>query len=108
MKWSSIVLPGLLAVAGAAHAQDATEEAAKRQAEQLIASLHWKEGQIAVPAADAKFALGSQFRYLEASDAQKVLEDLRKEVDTLLAERDSEPEPGRGGSIGGGKRFPKR
>ena len=73
MKWSSIVLPGLLAVAGGAHAQDATEEAAKRQAEQLIASLHWKEGQIAVPAADAKFALGSQFRYLKASHAQKVL-----------------------------------
>ena len=51
MKWS-IVLPGLLAVAGGAFAQDANEEAARRQAEQLVASLHWKEGQIAVPAAD--------------------------------------------------------
>ncbi|MCC8363082.1 DUF2167 domain-containing protein [Lysobacter sp. A6] len=77
MKWSSIVLPGLLAVAGGAFAQDASqEEAAKRQAEQLVASLHWKEGEIAVPSADAKFRLGSQFHYLEASDAQKVLEDL--------------------------------
>ena len=76
MKWSSIVLPGLLAVAGGAYAQDASEEAAKRQAEQFVASLHWKEGEIAVPKADAKFKLGSQFRYLEASDAQKVLENL--------------------------------
>ena len=75
MKWS-IVLPGLLAVAGGAYAQDANEEAARRQAEQLVASLHWKEGQIAVSSADAHFRLGSQFRYLEASDAQKVLEDL--------------------------------
>ena len=70
------MLPGLLAVAGGAYAQDANEEAAKRQAEQFVASLHWKEGEIAVPKADAKFTLGSQFRYLEASDAQKVLEQL--------------------------------
>jgi molybdenum-dependent DNA-binding transcriptional regulator ModE len=37
------------------------------------------------------------------------LEDLRKEVDTLLAEREVEPETrGGGGGSAAGKRYPKR
>ena len=78
------MLLGLLAVAGSAAAQDAAPQqddaqaiaAAQAQAEKLVASLHWKEGEIAVPSAEAHFRLGDAFHYLEASDARKVLEEL--------------------------------
>jgi transcriptional regulator NrdR family protein len=48
-------------------------------------------------------------RFASVYESYEGLEDLRKEVDSLLAEREAEPEVGRsGGGGGGGKRFPKR
>jgi transcriptional repressor NrdR len=48
-------------------------------------------------------------RFASVYESYEGLEDLRKEVDSLLAEREAEPEVGRsGGGVGGGKRFPKR
>ena len=57
-------------------AQDQAEAAAREQAEALVASLQFRDGEVAVPGADARFRLGSGFRYLEAADARKVLEQL--------------------------------
>jgi len=70
LKW---MLIGLLAVTGAARAQDQSE--AQKQA-QLVASLQFRDGEVAVSGAQARFKLGEQFRYLEAADARKVLEQL--------------------------------
>jgi transcriptional regulator NrdR family protein len=48
-------------------------------------------------------------RFASVYESYEGLEDLRKEVDSLLAERDSEPAAGTtGGGSAGGKRFPKR
>ena len=74
------MLRGLLALAGmacalAASAQEAPS-AAEQQVRQLVASLHWRDGEIAVPGAQARFRLGDGFRYLEAADARKVLEQV--------------------------------
>lgn len=44
--------------------------------EQLVASLHFKDGEIAVPQADAHFRLTPSFRYLEQADARRVVEQL--------------------------------
>jgi uncharacterized membrane-anchored protein len=60
--------------AGAALAQDDAANAAKRQ--QLIQSLHFQTGDIALAKADAHLHLQPGFRYLDQSDARKVLEDL--------------------------------
>ncbi len=75
LKW---MLVGLLAVAAGAHAQEQAQEQgeAEQQARQLVASLQFHDGEVAVPGADARFKLGEQFRYLEAADARKVLEQL--------------------------------
>ena len=72
------MLLGLLAVAASAGAQDAPVDEAQQQAQVrgLVSSLHWREGQIAVPKAKATFNLGQEFHYLDAADARKVLEDL--------------------------------
>jgi uncharacterized membrane-anchored protein len=77
LKW---MLPGLLAVAtGGAFAQG-TDAAAQsehdKQVQAIVSQLHWREGEIAVPKAEAKFRLGAQFHYLDAADTRKVLEDL--------------------------------
>lgn len=71
-KW---MLLGLLAVATGALAQEAADggEAAQKA---LLASLHYRSGEISVPQAGARFRLGSGFRYLEQDDARKVLEQL--------------------------------
>lgn len=76
MKWKS-VLGGLLAamVSMAAPAL-AQEESGQAAAEQLVKSLAFRDGEIAVPQAEAHFRLGSDFRYLEKADARKVLEQL--------------------------------
>lgn len=71
LKW---MLLGLLAVAIGAHAQDPDEDSGREQ--QFMASLHWRDGEIAVPQAQARFRLGQDFRYLEQADARRVLEDL--------------------------------
>ena len=46
------------------------------QARQLVASLHFQQGDIAVPGANAHFNLGPEFRFLDTADARKVLEQL--------------------------------
>lgn len=69
LKW---MLLGLLAVAAGAHAQESNAERER----QFVASLHWRDGEIAVPQAQARFRLGPDFRYLEQEDARRVLEDL--------------------------------
>lgn len=45
-------------------------------AEQFVAGLQFKEGDITVPKAHARFQLTPDFRYLEQADARRVLEDL--------------------------------
>ncbi len=73
-------MSGLLVVAGVAWAQQASAqsspEAAQQRVEQVVASLHWRDGDIAIPGAQARFRLGDNFRYLEAADARKVLEQV--------------------------------
>ena len=51
------------------------EAAALAQRKALIDSLHFRDGEIAVPEAEARFRLGSDFRYLEKADARRVLEE---------------------------------
>ena len=66
------LLIGLLAVmSAAASAQDDRQA----QAKQVVQSLHFRSGEIAVPQAQAHFRLGSEFRYLDKSDARRVLEE---------------------------------
>jgi uncharacterized membrane-anchored protein len=71
LKW---MLLGLLAVAMNGYAEDNGD--AEKQAQQLVASLRFRDGEIAVSDAQARFKLGQGFRYLEAADARKVLEQL--------------------------------
>lgn len=75
LKW---ILLGLLAVAGGVCAQDPAAEMSEgeKQARALVASLQWRDGEVAVPGAQARFKLGEAFRYLEAAEARKVLEQL--------------------------------
>jgi len=72
MKW---ILIGLLAVTSLAHAQD-DDAQARAKMQQFISSLHFKEGEIAVPGAQARFKLGPDFSYLEQADARRVVEQL--------------------------------
>ena len=72
-------LTGLLAVGVGMLAQVAAaqgQEDSGKQAQALVASLQFRDGEVAVPGADARFRLGEGFRYLEAADARKVLEQL--------------------------------
>jgi uncharacterized membrane-anchored protein len=69
------MLVGLLAVTTGAFAQD-NDVAASAKLEGFIDGLHFREGEIAVPEAEARFHLGSGFRYLDKADARKVLEQL--------------------------------
>ena len=46
------------------------------QARQLLASLNFQQGDIAVPDAKAHFDLGPEFRFLDKADTRKVLEQL--------------------------------
>ena len=75
MKW---MLIGLLAVTSLAQAQapDASDPQADAKMQQFIASLHFKQGEIAVPGAQARFKLGPDFSYLEQADARRVVEQL--------------------------------
>ncbi|MGH8026849.1 MAG: DUF2167 domain-containing protein [Pseudoxanthomonas sp.] len=60
-------------------AAQAPEEGAKESGatpEQFVASLHFKDGEIAVPEAKAHFRLTPAFHYLEKADARRVLEEL--------------------------------
>lgn len=64
-----------LAFAVTAHAQD---EAADNEAlvRTFLESLQFKDGQIALPEANATLKLGTQFRFLDARDAERVLSEL--------------------------------
>ena len=76
LKW---MLCGLLAVSAGAHAQEMTEaeqKQAEQRAQQLVQSLQYSDGKVAVAQAQAHLNLGKEFRYLGAADARKVLEQL--------------------------------
>lgn len=74
LKW---MLLGLLAVAMGAHAQDSQPQEDQEQAERaIVAGFQWRDGQVAVDEAKARFNLNDNFRYLGAADARKVLENL--------------------------------
>ncbi len=68
--------PGQTADAGAAAAPPGADQAqaglAKAQA--FLATLHFQQGDITVPGSDARFNLGPEFRFLDKTDARKVLE----------------------------------
>jgi len=62
-----------LCAPGMASAQAGNGDA---QAKQLVSSLNYRQGQVALAQADAHLNLGSQFRFLDTPDARKVLETL--------------------------------
>ena len=64
-----------LALSAAAQAPEEGKETGTTP-EQFVASLHFKDGEIAVPQAKAHFRLTPAFRYLEQADARRVLEEL--------------------------------
>ncbi len=70
--WAKGLLLGLLAASTGAFAQDNAEAAKARQ---FVESLHYRKGEIAVPEAQAHFRLGSEFQYLDKTDARRVLEE---------------------------------
>ena len=73
MKLAVIAVAVACALSAAvALAQDDAANAAKRQ--QLLQSLHYQTGDIAVSKADAHLHLQPGFRYLDQADARKVLE----------------------------------
>jgi uncharacterized membrane-anchored protein len=75
--WVALVVAALsLGQSAFAQAQEPTPEEAAAQLKSFIASLKFRSGDVAVPEAEAKFQLGSQFRYLEKADARRVLEEL--------------------------------
>lgn len=71
LKW---MLLGLLAAATGAHAQDTSQQAQAQRA--IVSSFQWRDGQVAVDEAKAQLQLNENFRYLGATDARKVLEQL--------------------------------
>jgi uncharacterized membrane-anchored protein len=66
------------APADAPQAPDSSGQAASdprmARAQAFLAALHFQQGDIEVPGADARFHLGQEFRYLDKTDADKVLE----------------------------------
>lgn len=64
-----------LALTAAAQAPEEGKETGTTP-EQFVASLHFKDGEVAVPQAKAHFRLTPAFRYLEQADARRVLEEL--------------------------------
>lgn len=76
----ALMLAGLLACIGApAMAQDAVpadEAAALAAAQQMVDGLGYRTGDIAIPAAKATLHVKDGFRYLDAADTRRVLEDL--------------------------------
>lgn len=78
-KWclASLLAAGMgIALQVAAQDTDAEKAQAQKQAEALVASLKFQDGEVAVPGTDARLKLGDEFRYLQAADARKVLEEL--------------------------------
>ncbi len=92
------------------------DDAAQKAAEEIETALRAR-GSSEVPSrligemAMAKLREIDQIAYIRFAsvyESYEGLEDLRKEVDSLLAEREVEPEAGRNGGGSTGKRFPKR
>jgi transcriptional repressor NrdR len=93
------------------------DDAAQKAAEEIEAALRAR-GSSEVPSrligemAMAKLREIDQIAYIRFAsvyESYEGLEDLRKEVDSLLAEREAVPDPAQGSGGGaGGKRFPKR
>ncbi len=54
----------------------ATPEQRQQQVQKFVDALHFQTGNVAVPKAGATLKLTPEFRYLDAKDAQRVLEDL--------------------------------
>lgn len=57
-----------------AHAQ-APDAEAEAKVKAFVSSLHFRTGEVLVPEAEARFTLGSGYRYLEKADARRVLEE---------------------------------
>ncbi|HJR74244.1 MAG TPA: DUF2167 domain-containing protein [Luteimonas sp.] len=72
--FARMLLCGLLAVAGGALAEESADDGAA-QAKAFVDSLHFRSGEIVVSEAKAHFRLGSEFRYLDKTDARRVLEE---------------------------------
>lgn len=76
----ALMLAGLMAcIAAPAMAQDAApadEAAALAAAQQMVDGLGYRTGEIAIPAAKATLRVKDGFRYLDAADTRRVLEDL--------------------------------
>ena len=72
-KLRGLLVAGLFVLASSAMAQEAGQQLS---AEQFVASLHFKDGEIAVPEAEARFRLTPAFRYLDKADARRVLEQM--------------------------------
>jgi uncharacterized membrane-anchored protein len=75
MRGLGAALAIALLAPGLAPAQDAGNDGEARAA-QLVSSLHYRQGAIALAQADAHLNLGPQFRFLDTPNARKVLEDL--------------------------------
>jgi uncharacterized membrane-anchored protein len=67
----STFLACVLLLAGAARAEEPSAEV-----KQFLSGLHFKSGTVSVPRAGATLQLAPEYRYLEAHDAQKILEEL--------------------------------
>lgn len=72
-KLCGLLAAGWMALALPAIAQDAAQSF---DADKFVASLHFEDGDIAVPEAAARFHLGPSFRYLGKADARRVLEEM--------------------------------
>ena len=72
------MLVALLSWSTPTYAQDAEPSEADVHAAtaEFARSLHYRDGEINVPAAQARFRLGPESHYLDAADARRVLEEL--------------------------------
>lgn len=74
--FGGLLAAAMLAWGTPAMAQEGGEDAGAQSAEQFVAGLQFKEGDVTVPKAHAQFRLTPEFRYLDQADARRVLEDL--------------------------------
>lgn len=70
------LLVGAALTAAAQAPEEESEAGSEAASAQFLGSLHYREGEIAVPQAGAHFRLTPAFRYLEQADARRVLEEL--------------------------------
>ena len=70
----------LLTATAAVHAQDAAsppgDDGDRARVQAFLSSLHYQQGDVALPGSDAQFHLGDGFRMLGREDADKVVEKL--------------------------------